>query len=51
VFVEFLDEEVGSYESANVYLDGIEMYDLKKYAKMFTDYRNVSVWSPPEVLR
>lgn len=27
------------------------MSDLKKYAKMFTAYRNVSVWSPPEVLR
>lgn len=51
VFVEFDDCEVGSYETAKVTLDGIEMSDLKKYANMFNDYRNVSVWSPPEVLK
>jgi serine/threonine protein kinase len=28
-----------------------ELGDLKRYANMFYSYRNVSVWSPPEVLK
>ena len=34
-----------------VKIDGFELVDLKKYANMFHNYRNSSVYSPPEVLR
>ena len=32
-------------------IDGFEIIDLKKYANMFHNYRNSSVYSPPEALK
>jgi len=32
-------------------IDGFEIIDLKKYANMFHNYRNASVYSPPEALK
>ena len=34
-----------------VKIDGFETVELKKYANMFYNYRNSSVYSPPEVLK
>lgn len=34
-----------------LYLCELELYDFKKYANLFGNYRCVSVWSPPEVLK
>jgi Protein kinase domain len=38
-------------DAVKVKIDGFEMVDLKKYANMFYNYRNASVYSPPEVLK
>ena len=38
-------------EVIKVKIDGFEMVELKKYANMFYNYRNASVYSPPEVLK
>ena len=51
VFVAFPNAQVGSYEEADVFLDGIEMADFIKCANMYSAYRNCCVWSAPEILR
>ena len=51
IFVS-LPEDPSQLEShLRVQIDGFETTELKKYANMFYSYKNVSVWSPPEVLK
>jgi len=51
IFVS-LPEDPGQLEShLRVQIDGFETTELKKYANMFYSYKNVSVWSSPEVLK
>lgn len=38
-------------EEIKVKIDGFELVDLKKYANMFHNYRNASIYSAPEVLK
>lgn len=50
MFLEIQNDrvEVGDFK---VQVSEFELGDLKKYANVFCSYRNVNVWSSPEVLR
>lgn len=50
VFVEIPKSE-DEVDGTKVMLDGLELFDFEKYANMFFNYRNVSVWAAPEVLK
>jgi len=46
-----LPEDITNGSQIRVYLDGIELFSLKKYACMFGSYKPTTVWSSPEVLK
>jgi hypothetical protein len=50
VFVE-IPEDLDEVDNLKVQVSEIETTEFKKYANMFYAYRNVSVWSAPEVLK
>jgi hypothetical protein len=51
IFVQ-IPENLEELESnLKVQVEGFETTDLKKYANMFYSYKNVTVWSSPEVLK
>jgi len=50
VFVE-IPENPDEVDNLKVMVSEIELTEFKKYANMFYSYRNVSVWSAPEVLK
>lgn len=50
VFVE-IPENPDEVDNLKIMVSEIELSEFKKYANMFYSYRNVSVWSAPEVLK
>ncbi len=51
LFVSLPDNPTQIESHLRVQVDGYETAELKKYANMFYSYKNVSVWSSPEVLK